>query len=221
MGVRELARALGMPSSSYNDYERTYKKRYQPVELMQAVAEQIVGKGEPPIARAEVMALAGADGSPSTVVPIRSTKAGLKAPPGYVVAKEVEAEAWSGNGALADVVGSEELEVLSEWMVPRDFLPADRRNAEITIIRVRGRSMEPMLRAGDRIMVDVSQTWVDDDATYVAWNGTGVVIKNLQAIPGKPPRIKFSSENPAFEAYQLPADEVRVFGRVLGRWVWM
>jgi hypothetical protein len=61
LGLREIAGLIGRSPSSYADYERTYKKRYQPMELVEALVPHLVGRGNPPIARDEVMSLGVGD----------------------------------------------------------------------------------------------------------------------------------------------------------------
>ncbi|MFH5923816.1 LexA family transcriptional regulator [Roseomonas xinghualingensis] len=142
-------------------------------------------------------------------------------PPGYMLVKEYIADGAAGHGTEPVLDWQGRAEVVSEWIVPRDFLPAEHRHATVAVVRVQGDSMLPLLRPQDRVMVDVSQNWLGPDGTYLAWNGMGVVFKRLQALPGNPPKIRFSSDNPAYEAYTIPADEVRIFGRVIGHWNWL
>lgn len=57
ISVRTLADALGMPSSTYAQYESSrYKKRFLPLELTMRIAKELDKHG---VARADTMALAG------------------------------------------------------------------------------------------------------------------------------------------------------------------
>lgn len=58
--VRELAKAIGYSTGSkYHYYERLYKKAYLPAEFVELLAPKLVGRGEPPISIAEIVALYG------------------------------------------------------------------------------------------------------------------------------------------------------------------
>jgi len=151
---------------------------------------------------------------------IRQTERKSSLSGGSVVVREYNVAASAGSGALPVLDGNGEAELVAEWMVPRDFLPPHYRNSTVAIIRVQGDSMAPEIMPEERVMVDVSQTWVGPEGIYLTWNGIGVVVKRLQVVPGEIRKIRFVSRNPAYEPYEQPADEVRVLGRVIGRWEW-
>lgn len=142
-------------------------------------------------------------------------------PRGYVRVREYVADGAAGAGARLPEDWQGGAQVVGEWLVPRDMLPAEHRNAKIAVVRVIGDSMAPSLRPHDRVMVDISHNYMGPDGTYLAWNGIGVVFKRLQALPGKPPSIRFASDNPAYEPYVVPVDEVHILGRVIGVWAWL
>ena len=63
--------------------------------------------------------------------------------------------------------------------------PRGRRGArEPAILRVRGNSIEPEMREGDQIMVDVSRRLPSTGETFVLWDGNGLVIKQVEAVHG-------------------------------------
>ena len=51
----------------------------------------------------------------------------------------------------------------------------------VRILRVRGNSMEPEMREGDRIVVDVSRRSPSTGETFVLWDGNGLVVKQVEA----------------------------------------
>jgi hypothetical protein len=140
-------------------------------------------------------------------------------PPGHVLIREYQAEAAAGEGGV--VILDHTAPIVGEWVMPRDALPPEHRGSTVVVMRVVGDSMTPLLRPNDRVMVDIGHNHVGADGTYLAWNGLVQVFKRLQVLPGTPPMVRFSSENPAYTPYQLPLDEVRVLGRVLGKWTWL
>ena len=225
--VRDFAREMGFGDrfSTYSSYERdTYKKPLLPVELATKAATILAGKGSPPIAEEEVLMLAGITGSRSGTSPSgQSHGRGRDAAdwaPDTLIVREYDVAAAAGSGALPVLDGNGEAELVAEWVVPRDFLPPHYRNSTVAIIRVQGDSMAPEIMPEERVMVDTSQTWVGPEGIYITWNGIGVVVKRLQVVPGEVRKIRFISRNPAYAPYEQPADEVRVLGRVIGRWEW-
>ena len=95
---------------------------------------------------------------------------------------------------------------------------ADPEN--LRIIRVRGDSMEPDMREGDRIAVDVSQKTPATGETFVLWDGSGIVVKKVDVAPGEdddPRRLRLVSENPDYPPYTRLADDVHFLGKAL--WV--
>jgi phage repressor protein C with HTH and peptisase S24 domain len=111
--------------------------------------------------------------------------------------------------------------VTSEWLIPPDFVRhgLGATPSQIVLIPVVGHSMEPRLYAGDRVMVDLSQSAYAGDAIYVINDGDDVMkVKTLSKIVGSSPaRFRIVSEaNP--ERYdELQHDDFRIIGRVVGR----
>ena len=59
------------------------------------------------------------------------------------------------------------------------------------ILRARGDSMEPGIFDGDRMLVDVSRRRPATGETAVLWDGSGLVVKNVEVVPhAEPPRIR-------------------------------
>lgn len=83
--------------------------------------------------------------------------------------------------------------------------------------------MEPMLKANDRVLVDISQnTWLGD-AVYVIDDGDTVLraktIKKVTA--SNPPQYRIVSEAAPEEVEVLTADQFKIVGRVVGRFTRM
>ena len=142
-------------------------------------------------------------------------------PKDHTLIREFDVMATAGpGGAIPILNGNGEAAVVGEWIVPRAFLPDEHRNAEIIIIRVVGDSMSPTIRPNDRVMVDTTNDWLGPDGAYLIWTEAGAVIKRLQLLPEREPKVRCSSDNPRYDPYILPMSEVRVLGRIIGRWDW-
>ena len=131
---------------------------------------------------------------------------------------EVTVEAAAGAGAFESGFETE----TARWGWPANMIRheggADPEN--LRIIRVRGDSMEPDMREGDRIAVDVSQKTPATGETFVLWDGSGIVVKKVDVAPGEdddPRRLRLVSENPDYPPYTRLADDVHFLGKAL--WV--
>lgn len=111
--------------------------------------------------------------------------------------------------------------VSSEWLIPADFVRhgLGAQPSQIIIVPVVGHSMEPRLYAGDRVMVDISQSSYVGDAIYVFSDGDDVLkVKTLSKLAGSnPARFRIISESSPDRYDELQHDEFRILGRVVGR----
>ena len=93
----------------------------------------------------------------------------------------------------------------------------------LRILRVRGNSMGPELRDGDRIVVDVSRRLPATGETFVLWDGIGLVVKRLEVARGdaagdhEPARLRLISANPDYAPYSCLVQDAHILGKVL--WV--
>ena len=96
--------------------------------------------------------------------------AGLPGAP-FVAAREVTVEVSAGAGAVAEEFVSE----TALWHWPENMIrhEAGAKPGNLRILRVRGNSMEPELRDGDRIVVEVSRRLLATGGTFVLWDGIG------------------------------------------------
>ena len=114
-------------------------------------------------------------------------------------------EAGAGAGALAEEFVSE----TARWHWPENMLRYEGGAApeNVRILRVRGNSMEPEMREGDRIVVDVSRRLPSTGETFVLWDGNGLVVKQVERVQGheeggaEPPRLRLISANPDYAPY--------------------
>ena len=152
---------------------------------------------------------------------------GVKEQPGpdpqTVTIPELDVRAMGGAGAEDQPPnGDGSHVVLAEWLIPADFLRSVTPTPHaVRIIRVIGDSMEPSYVTGDRLLVDTSHKFPSPPAIYVTWDGYGLVLKHVEIIQGRdPPVARLSSDNPAYAAYEVPVADLKIQGRVMGRWVW-
>ena len=61
-------------------------------------------------------------------------------------------------------------------------------------------SMEPAVHDGDRLLVDTGRKTPATGEMAVPWDGTGLVVKRVEAVPRTdPPRLRLISANPAYD----------------------
>ena len=143
--------------------------------------------------------------------------------PGAPVAAipEITVEVSAGPGALAEEFASE----TARWHWPENMIRHEGGAApeDLRILRVRGISMEPEMRDGDRVVVDVSRRLPATGETFVLWDGNGLVMKHVEAVHGddvegdEPPRLRLISANPDYAPYSRLVQDVHILGTVL--WV--
>jgi len=223
LSVREVAKALDLSDtqvSTYSSYERpAFKGPYIPMKWAQKLVPVLRGRGEPPVTAEEVLALAGVGSLAPAVSQENAREApGGPAMPGYIVLREYDVVAAAGDGAVPALNGNGDARILAEWTVPKALLPARYQGGQIAIIHVQGDSMAPEIMPEERVMVDTSQTYVGPEGIYLIWESESLLVKRVQKVPGR--RLRIISRNPEYQPYEQPVDEVRVLGRVIGRWEW-
>ncbi len=86
----------------------------------------------------------------------------------------------------------------------------------LVALEVRGDSMEPTLRSGDRVIVDTLERLPSPAGIFVLWDGIGTVIKRLEHLLGSDPTtFHVISDNKLHRSYELRAEEASIVGRVL------
>ncbi len=76
--------------------------------------------------------------------------------------------------------------------------------------------MEPTLRSGDRVLVNMSDKRVSQPGLFVLWDGDGTVVKRLELVPNsKPSKLQRISDNPLHGTYEVLADQTIIVGRVV------
>jgi phage repressor protein C with HTH and peptisase S24 domain len=131
--------------------------------------------------------------------------------------REVDVYAGMGGGGLND--GEEHSR--GEWRLPAEWLRQEVRGdlKLIRIITLEGDSMAGTLEAGDKVVVDMNRTLPSPPGLFVVYDGMALVAKRLEYLEElDPPRIRITSDNPKYRAYERTVDEVKIAGRIMGRW---
>lgn len=130
--------------------------------------------------------------------------------------REIDVYAGMGGGGLVDEEHSP-----GEWRLPTEWLRQEVRGdlKQIRIITLEGDSMAGTLEAGDKVVVDLNRTLPSPPGLFVVYDGVALVAKRLEYLEEMdPPRIRITSDNPKYRAYERTVDEVKIAGRIMGRW---
>ncbi len=120
----------------------------------------------------------------------------------------------AGSGFL-----NEEENQTGAWPMARAYVGqflGVRSPAGLVAVEVRGDSMEPTLRSGDRVIVDTHDRLPSPAGIFVLWDGLGTVIKRVEHIQGSDPTtFHIISDNSLHRSYELRAEEANIVGRVI------
>lgn len=121
-------------------------------------------------------------------------------------------EVSAGHGAIVEHDDPLEFVAFPEpWLRRRGINP---RTAKV--LTVRGDSMEPTIRSGDVLLVDVSWDAIRDNGIYVIVTKSYVAVKRIHAkIDGS---LRIVSDNPAYppeDISEKSAGDIAVAGRVM------
>ena len=76
--------------------------------------------------------------------------------------------------------------------------------------------MEPELRKGDRLMVDVARRIPATGEMFVLRDGTGLVVKRVEHVrDADPTQLLLKSTNPDYDDYTCDPAEAHIVGKVL------
>ena len=134
----------------------------------------------------------------------------------YAAIPLVDVRAAAGSGAVVEneyVV--EVLHFKHEWINHELHAVA----SDLRLLFVEGESMEPGLRAGDIILVNVRDQHAQRDGIYVLRLEDALLVKRLQRLPGG--KLRVSSDNSAYESFELTLPFNNDDAAIIGRVVWM
>lgn len=208
LSVREAAAAARLKPSSYSYYEDDFKKPYLPASLIHALLPAFEARG---VGASELLALAGLSDEPhlgnSPDLPEP------KADRDSILIPEYNVREAMGDGFTVD-----RETIKDHWTFSRRYLSEELRLnlRNLVVIEVIGDSMEPTLKTGDRVLVDMGDRRVGIPGIFVLWDGDGTIAKRLELIPNsKPPRLLRISDNPLHGKYEVLAEETNIIGRIV------
>ncbi len=132
----------------------------------------------------------------------------------FILVPKYDVHASAGYGS---VIQSEQ--VVDYLAFKRDWVNHDLRTdpSDLALITVDGDSMEPTIRHGDLILVDLSQTTVKKDSIYVLRLEDVLVAKRLQRIYDG--SLVIRSDNPAYKEQIVPKEDLESL-QIIGRVIW-
>ncbi|WP_408646183.1 S24 family peptidase [Tritonibacter horizontis] len=98
-----------------------------------------------------------------------------------------------------------------KWLSKRGLKPDT-----LSVISVRGDSMEPDLNDGDLVLIDLGNTELSDGKIYAVQYSGNLFVKRIQYVPGD--TVRLVSRNAQYSPIEIKtpeADGVRVVGRVV------
>lgn len=149
--------------------------------------------------------------------------------------RELDARAGAGGGGVSTIEPKrrgvdfhEDAFRDEEWGMPLSFLRSElKMNPQKAIVaEIQGDSgynpSDPAapgsLFPGDRVIIDTDDRRPSPPGPFAVFDGFGVVVKLVELLPEtEPPRMRLSSRNPTYLAYEITSDEAVVIGRVKGR----
>jgi phage repressor protein C with HTH and peptisase S24 domain len=215
----DAASALGLPPSTYQNYERDV--RAPNTEGWNAFAMNGINTNWLLTGEGPMLAYPANKRFPSTTsTSTEKTEPQTDPSPGttgsgFTALPLLDDTRTSNNhGTHSEEDHAENVLLFSEDWIRKEF-DANPRN--LSLIRVAGDSMEPTLRAGDFILVDRRTRRPDREGVYLLRMGEMLLLKRLQALPGG--KIRASSDNAAFDPFVLNADEpddnIQIHGRII------
>jgi phage repressor protein C with HTH and peptisase S24 domain len=131
----------------------------------------------------------------------------------YVLVPRYDVTASAGPGAL---VQSEQ--VVDHLAFKRDWVKRLGLEAgQLALITAKGDSMEPTIRDGYLLLVDLRQHQATADAIYILRFDHELIAKRLQRLfTGE---VKIKSDNPAYDEQLVPVDQVNKLN-IVGKVVW-
>ncbi|AKQ42404.1 transcriptional regulator [Aurantiacibacter atlanticus] len=126
----------------------------------------------------------------------------------FVDVPRLEVDVSAGPGAMpAQEQAFDAFRFSRRWLLEQGL-----DGAELSVIRVIGDSMEPLLREGDEVLVDRRERPFRDGIHVVRLDDSLLVKRVASQGAG---RFSLLSQNLAYPPIQVSADELRIIGRVV------
>lgn len=134
----------------------------------------------------------------------------------FVMVPKLDVKLSAGNGheqLEINLTRSTPLAFRASWVREKRLKPG-----KLAAMTATGDSMQPGIFDGDSLVVDTSQTEVQDGKVYALWYDGGERVKRLYRLPGGGLRIKSDNpDHPPIEVQPEKLEHVRILGRVVHR----
>lgn len=104
------------------------------------------------------------------------------------------------------------------WRLPPHFVRSNlgAKISDLLVIECTGDSMEPTLRAGDRVIANTAHRKPSPDGLYAIRDSLGeIVVKRLEIFGKDPIRVRVISDNPRHGPKEWDLDEMEIVGKVV------
>lgn len=131
----------------------------------------------------------------------------------YALLPQLDLRAAAGPGASGTGAVTNRLLFRHDWLRSVTKAPLER----LAVIEVVGDSMEPTLRPGDHVLVDLTDNMPGqrDGLFVLSQDHSGLQVKRVSVHPVSR-ALTIGSDNPAYETYRdISPEEVRFAGRVI------
>lgn len=208
LSQKDAATRLGVPYRTYQDYERDVKapgaNSIDAFIKAGISADWLIG------GRGKMLL---SENASKDLGPLRANESRA----GYVaIALYNDVRAAAGAGAVVEKEVPDDVLVFKEDWVRFEL---GAKPQDLQLIRVAGDSMEPTLRSGDVILIDIRAKHPDREGVYIIRLGEMLLVKRLQALPGGV--VSVMSDNPAFASFTVKLSDID--GNqcaIIGRVVW-
>ena len=111
-----------------------------------------------------------------------------------------------------------------EWSIPASILNQRTKAQadEVKIFQIEESVMEPNLKKGEHVIVDLSDIKPSPPGIFVISDGFGFMARHCGFKPGSsPPEVKISAMQKNFEPQTLAREEITILGRVIAKMQWI
>lgn len=111
----------------------------------------------------------------------------------------------------------DDLPVGDKWGIPSEYLTRELNTPldNVALCTVNSHAVEPEFEYGDKVIIDQNDVKPSPGGTFLYWDGIGFAYARMQAIPGATAKVRISQKGA--DTFEMPLDEVKIIGRVKGR----
>lgn len=110
------------------------------------------------------------------------------------------------------------------WMIPAGILKGHTRTPpeKIRIFAVADNAMAPDFSAGERVLVDLSDTQPSPPGAFLVSDGMTQMLRHCEYMAhSKPPSVTISTVSGRSKPYTTPVSKAGIIGRVIARLEWL